>query len=437
MRKCLIALALTMISASLIFSHHAAAKGEVLAAIHISGGDLPHPVTVTLLESNLAFDGSSSQAQEFPAPPADSVTYRIRMVDPEHPNNVTPVGDSSYVLGSPSLGHAPLSGSWRSAPKAYADVVDRYLSLTRAGALEEAPTFAESLKASATAFPTTVGVGSKDLSSDQTEVFLSLLGHVEPVYFGVQGKLIGHRDLSPVTIHIAFGPYDLDLAYVPAGPIAPYGLLFDPRLLGNWDYLKILDPPGYAQFAYRVPDKLQAMMSALGHPGSALQEIVSPRMVPLLEARREFVTDHIVARDRAGNERRLPIEGVDVCALSTVPPEAPGGDAALTVEAWPRGFQPFPEAVVPAIYDYYPAQPPLRDRGVLVATQTGAVYDSVPGGNPPPPCNVDPHVEALLQNAMEPQSRSQTFGIVIAVALAWLTVVGASTLFVTRRRRSL
>jgi hypothetical protein len=461
MRWWLVAVAI-MMAGALVLPREAAAKGQdQYLTFRLSGGDLPHTVTVSLVESTLTKSGLGNwyQRTNLAEPPASAIRYSVDEVDAKDPAGPA-LQTWLYVPGTPPLVHALLGGGetagWAEPAKPIGDLLDRYIVLARQGRLAVNPNFGKSLQASLTLPGNRASVGGKDLPVSRLQRFVSLLGQAEPVYFGVRGNLIGQRDLHQVEVRLTLGGYDITFAYVPPGPVAPYGLLFSPGAVGSWDYITLLSPPSYAQLAYRVPPEFERMMSDLGFPGTALQEVVEVRSVPLLQAGRNFGgTDRIEVWKGSGDHQVLRPTSNLVCAYESgqgiETAQQPLATEALNVAVWPTGVEPFPAAVRPSEYKYYPAESTASGRGILVEVQPGAVYNGFSAGVQPP-CYADPALAALLQNAaraiglsrgapgaaaapVSSPDPAKTFGVVLAGGMSFLILVAGCELL--RRRFSI
>jgi hypothetical protein len=140
-------------------------------------------------------------------------------------------------------------------------------------------------------------VSNKEIAADQADQLISLLRNVEPAYLGVRGNpgtSIGEPGrLAGPRIRIELAKGSLTLQYVRAGPVAPYGLLFDPALVDSWEPVQLLNPPGYAQFVCAVPPEFDLLMANLGYEGQALWDILETRLVPITVAQRETQVDRI------------------------------------------------------------------------------------------------------------------------------------------------
>ena len=298
------------------------------------------------------------------------------------------------------------------------------------------------LRASQALVGAEVSIDGTSRDGDADEI-LAALGGVRPVYFGVRGTLIGQRDLRQVDVTIGLGSGRINFSYVPPGPLAAYGLLFSPQDLGSWDYIDLLDPPGYAQVAYDIPEDFDLLMASLGFEGRQLEDVIEPHKVPLLEAVRDYGLDRVeVWKDGTLRSVLRDIEDV-ACPSSTRPdctsanPVEPFVGQSLVVEVWQMGIEPFPDAVRPDRYLYYSADSSSLRRGVLVQTEAGAVYNGG-GGQLQPPFHPEPEFDRLLQNAAQASTSSGSgvggWRVALASTVALVLMVIMATAVVGRLR---
>jgi hypothetical protein len=425
------------------------AKGGVMFTYRISGGDLPHPVTVSLVEAVSATSGFTSAASAYEQSDPSVMRYRIEPVPADDLDAVMPGTAQLYVLGSRSLisSQVPLQyDDWAVPSVAVRDVLDRYIVLARQGALPEHPTFAQAIAAADQHLPSRVRLGGRDLSDDQASRILALLQAVEPVDFGVRGYQIGQRDTAGTELRVELGGGSLTFRYVRPGIVAPFGLLFDPARANNWQYTTLIDPPGYSQIAYTVPAEFDALMSDLGIAGTATSGIVETRVVPLLQAQHNDVGDvaHVEVRRDGGGPQEISAALFDGncvpaagCA-APLPVEPFSGDP-LVVEEQYGGIDPFPEAVRPARYLYYRGDASGSGRGVLVQTQVGAVLNGT-FGDAVPPFYPAPALDRVLRDiATSPSAAVQSrpssrkaFEIAAVSAIAFVALLLAASV-ATRR----
>ncbi|TAK61921.1 MAG: hypothetical protein EPO22_07995 [Dehalococcoidia bacterium] len=279
--------------------------------------------------------------------------------------------------------------------------------------------------------------------------FLSLAGRAVQVRFGVRGRMIGQRDLHAVQVDMRFGDGHLAFAYVPPGAVANFGLLFNTGHLGNWEYIEMFDPPGYAQDAYTVPPEFDRLMSDAGFRGAAQGEIIESRTVPLDQAQSTYGPDHIEVWRGDGPHVRVAIpdayDSSTTCengGCPTTNPAPPFSGDPLNVEIWPRGIDPFPDAVRPAELTYYPGDASGSRRGVLVQTRGGVEFNGTLGGALPP-YYTDATMDGLLQEAArqlnQPRTRNDARAFAIggtAVFFGVLAIAWTSWDAERKRRRS-
>jgi DNA-binding CsgD family transcriptional regulator len=358
--------------------------------LRISGGDLPHPITVPFTEYLLATDlGRQSWVGAPTAAPAPIITrYRVQFVCAG--DGATPVGAAGAYAGGPAQrlqppnigASAAAPQSWQQAPPVLAALLDRYIAL--GDAVTDQPTLGQSIYATQRRAPTSVSVAGRALSDADAGTFLSLLGDSSPMRFGLRGRGVGQRALKAATVDVRLDTETLTFSYIPPGPVAPYGLLMSTPEVDVWEVSALLDPPAYAQHAYSVPKQLDDLMAGLGFVGGAPVENADTRIIPLLDADMTMRIDHVtvsdgtqdVSVDGVDPDRTDCAPGVDVCdhEAATLPANA----QPLTLTVSRRGVDPFPEAQRPAEYSYYPPAT-AGARGVLVQTKAGAIWNATSG----------------------------------------------------------
>ena len=421
------------------------------AAFRISGGDLPHPVVVSVAESEMATASAQgtwyTTPSGLPEPPAGSTRYRIDLVDAAG-NAVEGNTPQEYVAGPPARIASVDGPGWAEPIAPIRDLLDRYIDLDRRGQLTEHPTFADAVAASREIFGVAVTANGRALEADVGDEFVRLASQAAPVVFGVRGTLIGQRDLHAVQIEVRFGAGSLAFAYVPPGPVARFGLLFNRAQLGNWELVTMLDPPGYAQYAYTVPPELDRLMNDAGFRGADEGALIDSHVVPLDEAQLTFGEDRIEVWRGGGRHVRLALPDAYDSSTTCQPGECPSpnpvppfGGNPVNVEIWPRGVDPFREAVLPAELTYYSADATHSGRGVLVQSRGGAEFNGT-FGDSEPPYYADATMDALLRHAAaqldRPPGRSAARAVVVgvpAVILGVLAIVWTSLDAERKRRR--
>jgi hypothetical protein len=446
------ALALCLLAAGVALSHASAtqAKGDYRAeTFEISGGDLPHPVVVSLPEYNMAVSGEGSWytgASGIDAPPSTATRYRVEVVAAKDGASLgLPAQD--YVTGPPARITGADGVGWAEPIPPIRDLLDRYIALGVRGALPQHPTFAEAVSASRDAFGAAVTANGSALPPPVADRFLALVGRAVPVVFGVRGRLIGQRNLHAVQVEVRLGAGTLAFAYVPPGPVAHFGLLFNRAGFGGWGYVTMLDPPGYTQDAYTVPQEFDQLMNDAGFQGADEGELVDSHVVLLDQAKLTYGNDHIEVWRGDGPHLRVaipdaydnttPCSAGDCVHSGPVPPFT--GDP-LNVEIWPLGVDPFPDAVRPAELTYYPDDGSHAGHGVLVQSQGGVELSGTYGGEQPP-YYADVTMDALLRDAArhldrQPgRSRVKAFAVGAAAVLGGVLAIVWTSLNAERKRR--
>ena len=416
----------------------------------ISGGDLLHPVAVSLAEYNMATSGQGSwytTSSGLPEPPAEATRHRVEVVDAKD-GAALGLSAQDYVTGPPARITGLDAGGWAEPIPPIRDLLDRYIELDVRGVFSDHPSLAEAMSASRNALGATVTGNGKALPPPVAARFLALVGQAVPVVFGVRGTLIGQRDLHAVQVEVGFGTDVLAFAYVPPGPVAHFGLLFNKAGLGNWEYITMLDPPGYAQNAYTVPPELDQLMNDGGFHGADEGELIDSHVVPLDQAQLTFGNDHIEVWRGDGPHLRVaipaaydsttPCSSVAACAHSS--PVPPFTGEPLNVEIWPRGVDPFPDAVRPSELTYYPDDAFHAGHGVLVESQGSTEFSGTSGG-PQPAYYADVTMDGLLRDAARQldrppaRSRPKAFAIGAPAVLLGLLAIAWTSLDAERKRR--
>jgi DNA-binding CsgD family transcriptional regulator len=202
---------------------------------------------------------------------------------------------------------------------------------------------------------------------------LTLLKQAEPAVFGVlattaritePGRTVGH----PVVV--GFGSFSLELRYVPAGNVAPYGLLFDPIASDAWGIVTLDGASGYTQQVCTVPPQLDDVFADLGVPGYSPTGILETRVVPLNEAQLDIRLERIIIDQGDGAPVVISDLDADMSLfddrLARSGPVAPFSGDPVSIEAWYGGVDPFPEAVTPGRFTYYFGDGSSGSQGVLV-----------------------------------------------------------------------
>lgn len=377
----------------------------------ISGGDLPHAITVPFTEYMLATDSGrpSPDGAPAPAPPAGTTTYRLEFVRAD--DGVTPVGSAgAYIRGATSLIQPPSIGGrslapqpWQEASAVVAAMLDRYIAL--GDAVTDRPALGESIYATQRRDPTAVDVGGRTLTQADAGAFLSLFGATSPVRFGLRGTLVGQRALNAATVEVRLGAETLTFSYIPPGLVAPYGLLMGTQAVGNWEFSTLLDPPAYVQDAYSVPKELDDLMTRLGFVGGTLVQNADTRIMPMLDADMTMRINQVTLSDGTRDASVTGVDpdsidcptGVDVCRPDAAALPADGHPLTLTVSR--RGVDPFPEAQRPAEYSYYPPGA-AGARGILVQTKMGEIWNATLGRDGGEPYYASAATDAALRSAV-------------------------------------
>ncbi|MPZ49969.1 MAG: hypothetical protein GEU75_11860 [Dehalococcoidia bacterium] len=347
-------------------------RGET--TIRLSGGDLPHAVTIPPVEySNALHTGTGSDYSWFRGPRQSASwearggqsepdlslpRYQLELIhlgaDPGAPDE-----QYWYVPGNPALvGPLPDRG-WVELFTPIAGLVERYRELGAAGAISEEPSMTESMIASVQEFGAKVvleRVGAipaqgQQLRDEMTQALLAALAQSQSAVLVLEGTGVGTAGYDRVALEVTLGPEVATCYYIPPGRIAVQGVLVSRRFHGAWG----VSGSGYFQRVYTVPASFDRLMEELGYAGVSLNPGYKSRIITSLEERPWRLIDQIeIWRDGGQRlvinhiEHQPCLEGCDLeVALGQFP-----GDP-LKVAIWPTGTEPFPEAARPALYDYY------------------------------------------------------------------------------------
>ena len=421
----------------------ASAKGGPAPdTVRISGGGLPHAVTVPVEDYVLATFGgwSADQAPAIAGP--EAVHYTLDYVAKDQPE---PVFSAQYVQGARGLYFD--GGAWMYVSPRFQAMLDRYIAVGRADMVGETPTFAEALRAeSSLSEPQVVEWGGEGRKVPAGRL-VEALGRSQAVVFGMRGTLLGQRAANSPHVAVRFADGDeVAFIYAPPGAFAPYGLIFpDSAFFPSWSYSTLASPPAYWNTALAVPPEFDELMREGGVEPLSLDGVEDWRTVPLADARQySGGIERVVVRDGFGIERDVPDDLVLVfnspAALGPAP-EPPFTGAKLTIEAWPEPQDPFPELRRPAVYDYHPCDATGCANGVLVQTQGMAVGNGGGGEQPPfyASAAIDEAVHAALaQPAIRAPGRGGGASAVAraaAVGVALPALPFGLTSFAQRRQR--
>ncbi len=375
--------------------------------VRLSGGDLPHPIVIPVVDYKAATNMFSDTRNawwtrdKLPGPPDGARRYRLEFVA------ASP--DLSEVRASPywddeehwyAAGEQPLVGpmsteGWFQPNEFFDGMVARYVAIDRAGLVPEKPTLEQALLAAQRLFGARVAFGQTALDGDtlapqevtgaRATTFLRLLGQSEIAMFGVRGDgIVGRVDFVPVEVWFGElrGP---TVQYILAGDLAPYGFLMARRHLGAWAPISTSNGQAWSQEAFRTPEELDAFMASLGYHAVQLQGSDEDRMVTMPQGTGDWRrVAKIEVWKGSDSSTRVSVppppglceEGCDVQMLD--PPSLADMTADCTVEITPVGMDPFPEAVVAPRFNYYAptdARPGILEQytGLGVANAQSAV----------------------------------------------------------------
>lgn len=460
MRHLLVGL-LTLITAgaSLVGPSNVSAKGggPWPQTFRISGGGLSHPVLIPTADILLATAVSGSWYVEpdgLSEPASDMPRYQVEIVDARDTSQ--PIeAPKPYVIGPPARIGAQDGPGWGQPTPAIAALLNRYIALGDAGSLLDGASFSDVVAASASLFGVAVTVDKQPVSSTVAEQVLKQVGKMTPSLFGVQGTLVGSRNLHLAALNIAFGDSDADrlaIDYVPPGPVAPYGLLFAGGTTTSWGYVTILDPPGYFATVYPVTPEFDQLMSALGFVGQPEGDIGSNRLIPLDSARQTFGIDRyelsFKGKRAVVSPPPQPVSDSEVIAppcsdsaCTRYLPQEPFSGSSMDGEVWPLPVDPFPDALRPGKFVYYAHDALGSERGVIVQTEGSAELNGTNGAQDP--YFADPALDALFKeqlNRFEHPPSKHRLAKTLATGIPAVTAGALAMVYVAwsaeRRRRA-
>lgn len=420
----------------------ALAKGGCCSfnGFRVSGGNLPHPVTIPLEEVLITTSGLGSWYAEEPVPltvPPAGVTYRVEILGVDIDQEET-LFDELYVAAPEPLMTTDNGALWGEPAPEMANLLDRYIAAGEAGVLSEKPSFGEALRALEEAFGVQVVIDGETLSEPDRSRALSGVSGMTAVSFGVQANLVGQRDLSVTPVEVRFREGSISLSYVPPGIIAPFGLLMIPRTTQTWGYTSWIDPPGYSTLAFTVRGDFDEYMESRGAVARTTYEITQARAVPVLEAIQYEVGYERAEVTRDGRDlgRISADQFMEICeGCGSAQPMEPFSGESVSIAVWPKGSDPFPEAVKPIIYTYYTTDASRSGRGVLVTVASGGTGNVSLGGFQSPVYatkEIDREIASLVSTDQGRDDGVRSASATAAVAMTLAVLLGASVLVAKR-----
>jgi hypothetical protein len=107
----------------------------------------------------------------------------------------------------------------------------------------------------------------------------------------------------------------------------------------------------------------------------------------------------------------------------------------LTIALWSKGYDPFPEAVKPTVYTYYPSDASGRGRGVLVQAESAGTGNASLGGFESPvyaTTEIDRQIASLV-SADEKNAEGARSGSATTVVAMTLVALCVASMIVAKR----
>jgi len=361
-----IAIALATIPCALMIaaSSPASAKGGVGCAIRLSGGDLPHPVTIP--EDDCANAIGRSYHASYPLDQPPDVTgltgYDLGSVEGGSSNVYypRPEGVGVELCQACDPGHR-----WTADDPTFDRLYRRFIALARAGLVGEHPSWADALSASARLWPVEVAIDKPalNLTGTDAERFAAELPSAQPVSVGIRSRFAGAASASALMfsqILVRFGDTD-ELAFSAwlPGELSDSALLFTSRIPFSTTPYYPINPPAVVQSAYAATPALNDLLRVQAVPDLRAQREVRIVPVPDIFGLTQRQINRITAR--TGREQTIdvqpPIQPKDAFSYLQRPSAAPqnrGLPIPLTFHLSTL-YDPFPEAFADIQADYYPA----------------------------------------------------------------------------------
>jgi len=344
-------------------SSPASAKGGVGCDIRLSGGDLPHPVTIGKDECANAIGRSYHASYALDQPPdiTGLTGYDLGSAEGENGNVYYPrPGDVGVELcAACDPGHR-----WTADDPTFDRLYRRFIALARAGLIGEHPSWADALSASARLWQVDIAIDKPalNLSGPDAEQFLAQLASAQPVRVGVRSRF-GAPSISSLMfpqILVRFGDADeLAFSASPPGELSDSALLFTSRIPFNATPVYLINPPAEVESAYATTPALNDLLRIQAAPDVRTQREVRIVPVPDIFGLTQRQINRITAR--TGREQTIdvqpPIQPKDAFSYLQRPSAAPqnrGLPIPLTFHLSTL-YDPFPEAFADIQADYYPA----------------------------------------------------------------------------------
>ena len=430
-----IAIALASVPCVLMIaaSSPAHAKGGIGCAITVSGGDLPHPVTIPEDDCANVLDGSAHSSTALTkAPDVTGVTgYKLGSAEGENGNIYYPRPDG---VGVELCSGCDPAHRWTADDPSFDRLYRRFIALARAGLIGEHPTWADALAASGRLWPVVIDIDrpTQSLTGDDAERFLAELAAAQPVRVGIRSKSGGPPSVSWLKLSqivVRFGDADeLTFSASAPGELADSALLFSSTGLSATELYSII-PPAVVKNAYAATPALDDWLRLQAVPDMRTSREVRMVEVTGILSHGVRMIDSISTTDGQAPrklEPSVPPEyAYSYLATTSGSPQHEGRPVSLTFHIM-TSYNPFPEAFPDVRADYYP-----RTGLALTWGETIGNGRLVPGWVQ---LNSDfaRVVDAIVERSNSSNDASRgfgarlpfvlvAFGAVIALAMVWLS----------------
>lgn len=358
-----IAIALAFVPCVLMIaaSSPAHAKGGIGCAITVSGGDLPHPVTIPEDDCANILDGSAHSSTALTeAPDVTGLTgYKLGSTEGENGNIYYPRPDG---VGVELCSGCDPAHRWTAYDPSFDRLHRRFIALARAGVIGEHPTWADALGASARLWPVEIDIDRprQSLTGDDAERFLAELAAAHPVRVGIRSKSGGPPSVSWLKLSqivVRFGDADeLTFSASAPGELADSALLFSSTGLSATELYSII-PPAVVKNAYAATPALDDWLRLQAVPDMRTSREVRVVAVTGILGHAVRMIDGISTGD--GQARRKlqpsvpPEYAYSYLSTTSGSPQHEGRPVPLTFHIT-TSYDPFPEAFPDVRADYYP-----------------------------------------------------------------------------------
>jgi len=360
-----IALTLAAISCVLLIaaSSTASAKGGGGCPITLSGGDLPHPVTIPEDDCANAMGRSYHASYSLDQPPDISglTGYHIGSAEGENAIIFYPrpgaVGIELCQACDP--GHP-----WTADDPTFDRLYRRFIALARAGLIGEHPSWADALSASSRLWPVEVAIDKPDLNmtGPDAERFTAEVASAQAVSVGIRSRFEGAPSASSLMfsrIVVRLGDTD-ELAFSAwlPGELSDSALLFTSRVPFSAIAYYPTNPPAVVQNAYVATPALNDVLRVPAVPDFRAQKEVRIVPVPAIFSVAERQINRITAGTARGQtiDVRPPIKREDAFSYLDWSPASwqnLGPPIPLTFHLATL-YDPVPEEFLDIQADYYP-----------------------------------------------------------------------------------